>query len=316
MIEEKRQLEALTFHISQRKKDTPRFESNLGKHLFTHFPDFLYTLPDDEDGSKNSIKIEKKTINKKTQTTIYYKDKILFGKISSAKYGSITKLVDVKNKESVKPSYESTVTEGVEKVFFFYVHFNVSNDKGMILLERNGIYGIKKVFTTVFKQYFREYFPDYIIKTATFIDNDINKKIIKDGVAKSITLKTNKISKDITDKLSITEESKDYVYELVIKKKNGFFPSNARGVIKKLFDKKDKNYIISEPLESIGFGEESDIIVGFEYNNKKKNINFNESISRVRSVYDIYVEVDKYGESELSSITEIANEKLQLINPM
>ncbi|WP_158838236.1 hypothetical protein [Polaribacter sp. L3A8] len=316
MREEKRQLEALIFHISKRKKETPRFDLDLGKHIFNHFPDFLYTLPTEDDGLKNSIKIEKKEISNQIETTIHYNDRILLGKISSTKYGSIIKLVNAKNKEDNKPSYESTINEGVEKVFFFFIYFNETNDKGMIFLERNGVYGINSVFTDVLKLYFREYFPNYIMKTSRYIDQDINAKIINDGAAKSITLKTNKVSKDITDKLNLTEESEEYVYELVIRKKNGFFPSNTRGVIKKLFDKKDKNYIISEPLESIGFNDKSDVTIGFSYNNKSKNINFNESIGGVRSVYDIFVKVDKYGESDLDSISELAYEKLQQINPL
>jgi hypothetical protein len=316
-IAEKRQLEALTFHIKKRKKETPNFDINLIKDLFKKFPDFLISLPSEEGVlGKNSVKIEKKTIEKEVKTSINISDGLLLGKISSTKYGIIIKLRDAKNKEIDEPSYESKPTEGVEKVFFFLIYHHESKEKGMILLERNGIYGINSVFITLLKSYFNEHFPDYIFKASTFIDRDIVKRIVKDGMAKSITLKSNRISRDNSDKLNIPEGSDDYTLELIIRKKNGYFSTGPRTVIKKLFDEKDKNYVISETLESIGFDSRSEVIVNFEYDDKSKKINLEESLRAPRSVYDIHVKVDKYGDSDFEAISKEAKIKFNLINPM
>lgn len=313
---EKRQLEAIVFHIEKRKKETPRFDIELNKELFIKFPDFLLSIPS-EDGElgKNSVKIENRVIEKQPQISLTLSEDLLLGKISSTKYGKIIKLVDAKRKEDNNPSYESKPTEGVEKVFFFLIHFDESQEKGMILLERNGIYGIKSVFVTLLKKYFSEFHPDYKFKATSFLDKDIVKRIVTNGDAKSITLKTNKISRDNSDKLNITEGSEEYVFELTIKKKRGFFNSGTRGIVKKLFDEKDKNYVISKSLETIGFNENSDVTVNFEYESKPKRINLDESLRKPRSVYDIFVSVDKYGDSDFEMISKEAKLKLELINP-
>lgn len=317
MSEEKRQLEALFFEIKEREKETPRFEQNLKKHLFENFPNFLLNLPNDEYG-KNSTKMERRTIDGQPQTSIGLEGDFFFGKISTTKFGKKDKIVDTDDKENDDPIFETNGTsQGIEKVFFFFMGFDKSQQRGLILLEKKGVNGIVGVFRKTLKQYFNNYFSDYKIEVKTYYDKEAIKELVENGVARSLTLKTNKISNDTADNLRLTETTDDYEYTLTIKKKGNrsFFGSNTREIIRRLYDDKNKSYIISETLKDAGFDETSDVSVNFEYDNLNKNVSLEEFKKIPRSIYNIYVNVDEYGNSDFQEMREITINKFDQINP-
>ncbi len=314
MNEINRKLEAVTFNFKT-KEGKSETKINLLENLFKDFPNFIDLLPNDES-NKRSVKIEKiKNDNiiissfKKHST-----DRILTGKISSTNYGKIIKIIDPQDKDS-EPVYQSKPEHGVEKVFFFLIHISENNNNGFVLLERNGVYGIRTVFCSILKSFITDSYPENKIGFNDYIDRDILKRFISNGVTKSVTLKTDKIPKELSDKLHFLEEEyKDYTISLTIKKKRGFFSSNAKKIIEKLYDTQDKSYLITEDLKVLGFGENSEISSKIEYEGKEKNINFNESF-KLKSIYDIKVKLDSFGESVLSEITEKAINLFKEINP-
>lgn len=314
MNEYNRKLEAISFNFKTKNGDS---ETNIDlfESIFVHFPNFIDLLPNDES-IKRSVKIEKKKNGTDISSSFkkHSQQRLLTGKISSTNYGIIVKIIDPQDKDS-EPVYQSKPEHGVEKVFFFLIHISENNNKGIILLERNGIYGIKTVFCPILKSFIRESFPENKIVFNDFIDKDILKRVVDKGATRSITIKTDKIPKELSDKLHFLEEEyKDYVISFMIKKKRGYFGSNTKKVLKKLFSSRDKSHVLTEELKVAGFGDNSEISSIINYDGRDKNINFNESFS-FKSIYDISVSLDSFGESELDEISEKAINLFQEINP-
>lgn len=304
MSEHNRKLEAITFNF-KKKDGKSETEINLFDELFTKFPNFIDLLPNDES-SKKSVKIEKKKVDGKVTSSLkgHKSNRLITGKISSTNYGKIIKIVNPNDKEA-EPVFESKPEHGVEKVFFFFIYVAEDNHKGFILLERNGLYGIKSVFCSVLKRFIKDEYPENRIVFNDFIDKEILKRYISNGATKSVTLKTDKIPKELSDKLHfIEEEYKDYTITLTIKKKRGgHFGSSTKKVIDKLYSERDKSYLLTDNLKVLGFGESSEITTRINLNGKEKNINFNESFN-LKSIYDINVKLDIFGESDLEEITQ------------
>lgn len=314
MNENNRKLEAITFNFKT-KDGKSETKIDLFENLFSLLPNFIDLLPNDES-NKRSVKIEKKKIDKKTISSFnkHSKDRFITGKISSTNYGKIIKIIDPQDKDS-EPVFQSKPEHGVEKVFFFFIYIAKENHKGFILLERNGVYGIRTVFCSVLKSFIKDTYPENKIAFNEFIDKEILKRVVSTGDTKSVTLKTDKIPKELSDKLHFLEEEyKDYTISLTIQKKRGFFGSSTKKVIEKLYSTKDKSQLITENMKVIGFGESSEISTKVNFNGKEKNINFNESFN-LKSIYDIEVSLDSYGESDLNEITEKAINLFKEINP-
>lgn len=314
MSENNRKLEAVTFNFKT-KDGKSETKIDLFENLFSLLPNFIDLLPNDEP-NKRSVKIEKKKIEKKTISSFkkHSKERFITGKISSTNYGKIIKIIDPKDKDS-EPVFQSKPEHGVEKVFFFFIYIAKENHKGFILLERNGVYGIKTVFCSVLKSFIKDTYPENKIVFNEFIDKEILKRVVSRGDTKSVTLKTDKIPKELSDKLHFLEEEyRDYTISLTIRKKRGFFGSSTKKVIEKLYSTKDKSQLITENMKVIGFGESSEISTKVNFNGKEKNINFNESFN-LKSIYDIKVNLDSYGESDLNEITEKAINLFKEINP-
>ncbi|WP_248724507.1 hypothetical protein [Seonamhaeicola sp. ML3] len=315
MSEINRKLEALTFTFKNKenKADT---SINLLDELFTKFPNFIDLLPNDES-NKRSVKIEKKKDSDgETVSTFkkYESGRFICGKISSTNYGKIIKIINPNDKDA-EPVYKSKPEHGVEKVFFFFIHIPKDNHKGFILLERSGVFGIRTVFCSVLKSFMKETYPENKISFNEFIDKDIAKRFVTNGTTKSVTLTTDKIPKELSDKLNFLEEEyKDYSISLTIKKKRGYFGSSTKKVLDKLYSSKDKSYLLTEKLKVVGFGENSEITTRVKLNGKEKNIDFNESF-KLKSIYDINVELDEFGESKIDEITNSAITLFKDINP-
>lgn len=314
MNEENRKLEAITFAL---KKKDGKSETGikLFEEIFTKLPNFIDLLPNDES-SKKSVKIEKKKNKGKITSSLkkHKTNRFITGKISSTNYGKIIKIINPNDKEA-DPVYQSKPEHGVEKVFFFFIYIAEQNNKGFILLERNGLYGIKSVFCSVLKSFIRDSYPENRIVFNDFIDKEILKRYLTKGATKSITLKTDKIPKELSDRLHFLEEEyKDYTITLTIKKKRGNFGSSTKKVLDKLYSEKDKSYLLTENLKVIGFGENTEITTKVNLNGKEKNINFNDSFN-LKSIYDIVVKLDVYGESDLEEITQTTINLFNEINP-
>lgn len=314
MNENNRKLEALTFNFKT-KDGKSEIGENLFESIFNQFSDYIDLLPNDES-NKRSVKIEKKKLNGNTSSSFkrHNNNRFITGKISSTNYGKIIKIVNPQDKDA-EPVYQSKPEHGVEKVFFFFISISENNNKGFILLERNGVYGIRTVFCSVMKSFIRETYPENKIVFNEYIDKEILKRVISNGGTKSLTLKTDKVPKELSDKLHFLEEEyKDYTISLTIKKKRGFFGSNTKKVLEKLYSTKDKSHLITENMKVVGFGENSEISTKVSYNGKERNINFDDSFN-LKSIYDIKVELDSFGESDLSEITEKAINLFNEIKP-
>lgn len=315
MNEENRKLEAVTFNFKQ-KNENSETSFDLFNEIGTEFANFVDLLPNDEP-NKRSVKIEKKKEDDNSIISsfkILKKERLVYGKISSTNYGKIINIIDPQDKDA-EPVYQSKPEHGLEKVFFFLIHISQENNKGFFLLERNGVYGIRTVFCSIFKRFIKDTYPENKVFFNNFIDKEILNRYINKGTTKSITLKTDRIPKELSDRLNFLEEEyKDYTISFTIKKKRGFFGSSTNKVINELYNSGNKSYLITENLKVAGFGENSEISTKVSLNGKEKNINFNDSFN-LKSIYDIYVETDEFGESELNSISNQAISLFKEINP-
>jgi hypothetical protein len=74
--------------------------------------------------------------------------------------------------ETEKIAYERKITEANMLPFYFLVDLPEETDEGIILLQRLGMFGIRKMLYHVLSQKFAEKFEDFRLDLHTLVDAD------------------------------------------------------------------------------------------------------------------------------------------------
>lgn len=201
------------------------------------------------------------------------------------------------------------------KPFFFLLCIPEIKKDGIIILERDGQFGIKSIFTHVFKKYFDQNFEEYTISYTNFVDDQVINNYINNGVYNTITVTRDSLPEDIAVRYGLEKfESEDFSIELRIKAKGKrTIAGDARKRIQEMFESNPRGFFSSEEFEKIGFDENSKIKVNSTYKNSRRTIDLSDTM-KFRPYYDIMVNINNSGHSDFDSIESEAIKLLDDFN--
>lgn len=310
-----RKLEVLRFSIVNKEDKCVKLNMSkidkidLLEYIYTSFVPFIEKLPLDER-SKRIVQL-----GKKSDSSIYFHKKTDFRSISgileTGIYGKEENVIDIDKKDDI-PVFKIKKNHAVQKPFYFLICVPEIKEDGLIILERDGHYGIKTVFTLLFSRFIQQNFEGFEINFTNFIDDEIIKNYINDGEYKQIQLTRNSLPEDVADRYGLEKfETDDFVVELTIRSKGKRkIKGNARKQIIELFEDKPNGFFSSEVFAKMGFDESAIIKVKSTYLNSTRTIDLSDTM-RFKPYYNIFVELN---EAEQSDFTSIESEAIKLIN--
>lgn len=313
---EERKIEIHEFYVSPIKDDKRKENlSNInGKDLFEitqkHFAQYVDNLP--SDISQKRVTRMAKEGNPPETIIVYEKgNRIISGKILTGLYGKEEDVVDSSSatKDTV---YTITKTQAIQKPFFFMIIIPNKMNKGFLLLERDGVMGIKIAFTRIYRRFFNSYFVDYKMIFGKFIDIGIVERFLKFGEYNNITLTRNILPADVADRYELGKfETDDFGIELKIKPKgNKKFLGNTRKKVLRMLEEGTSGFFTYEGFEDIGFGKGANIKVESKYNNSTRVIDLSDTM-RFKPYYVVAVSLDSKGHSDFRSIKKKAIELIE-----
>lgn len=301
---EERKLEVLKFNISTKedRKTKVNMSSIDGVDLldtfFKHFIQFIESLEPNER-TKRVVKLGDSFNKPKGIRTVS-------GILETGKYGKEEKVVDV-TKKDIEAVFKIHKNHSVQKPFFFLVCIPRIKDEGLIILEREGQFGIKSLFTFLFHTFVEANFPLHIVQYSNFVDDEVVKNFIQNGAYNSISLTRTSLPQDIADRYGLEMfENNDYVIELSIKAKGKkHITGDSRKRIREVFESNPDGFFSSESFTQLGFDENAVVKVNATYRNSKRTIDLSQTM-RFRPYYDINVDLNETGHSSFDSIEQEA----------
>lgn len=297
---EERKLEVLKFSISTKEDRNIKLNMSsidgvdLLDTFFRHFIQFIESIEPD-DRTKRVVKLGD-SFNKPEGF------RSVSGIIETGKYGKEEKVVDV-TKKDIEAVFKIHKNHSVQKPFFFLVCIPRIKNEGLIILEREGQFGIKALFTFLFHSFVEQNFPFHIVKYSNFVDDEVVKNYIQKGAYNCISLTRTSLPQDIADRYGLEIfENDDYIIELSIRAKGKkHITGKAQKRIKEIFESNPDGFFSTESFTQIGFDENATVKVNATYKNSKRTIDLSQTM-RFRPYYDIFVELNETGHSSFDSI--------------
>ena len=322
---EKRNLEIHNFHLHPHgEKGTAVDLKNLnGTDLYEllklKFVNFINVLPKDKF-AKRIIRFNKEIIEGdeereiKTQFRIRKKLRIVSGKIVTGKYGKTENVVDVDTKDE-EPVFTIEDNHAVQKPFYFMICLPENKKDGFLILERDGQFGIKEVFTTTFRKFINANLKKYTIQFSQFVDDEIVKNIVTKGELNSIMLTRHSLPGDIAEKYGLGKfETDDFLIELKIRAKGkNKIVGDAKKKVIQMFDDNPQGFFSFEGFEDIGFANSCTMKVNSTYNNSTRTVDLQDTL-KFRPYYEIHIDIDDKGHSAFDSIDSKALDLLEELN--
>lgn len=315
---EKRNLEVIKFHLSPKgDKKEKIIMSKIGDEdllniVFNEFIPFIDNYPTDER-NKRVVKLFKEddgnTFFKKKENT-----RTITGIIETGKYGKEENVVDI-NKTDNKPIFKIYKNHSVQKPFFFLICISNLKKDGILILERDGVLGIKQVFTRLLQDFVKSKFEDYVLRFTNFIDDQVVKNYINKGEFNFIKLTRNSLPIDVAEKYGLNKfETDNFVLELTIKTKGKrAILGNSRRRIQEMFEDSASGFFVSQELQSIGFDNKSIVKVNSTYNNSSRTIDLSDTM-KFKPYYEVKIDINTTGHSEFNSIEKEALNLLEDFN--
>lgn len=141
------------------------------------------------------------------------------GKINSGAYGIESEITDIETDEVV---YKKKEKDADIKPFYFFIAIPKKNDKyevekGIIVFQNIGVYGIKTITMNYLKRYLREYF-DTSIYSGNICPEIFVERLLKDNRINKLIVIKNNISKDASDNIGIGYGKQEVSYSQLIMK--------------------------------------------------------------------------------------------------
>jgi hypothetical protein len=315
---EERKLEVLRFSIAKRENRKAKLLMSsidgvdLIDNVFENFVRFIDNLPPD-DKNKRVVQLGKK----QDKSTYFHKKsdiRSISGILQTGKYGKEENVVD-KDRKDDTPVFRIHKNHAVPKPFFFLICISDKKKDGLVILEREGGYGIKSIFIRLFKMFIDQNFKDLAVSFTNFIDDEIVKKYISDGAYNSIKLTRDSLPEDVAERYGLEKfQTNDFVVELTIKAKGKRrIMGNARKRIQDMFEENPDGFFASEEFGKLGFDNSATVKVNSTYRDSRRTIDLSDTM-KFRPYYDILVELNDAGHSQFESIEYEAIKLLEDFN--
>ena len=227
----------------------------------------------------------------------------LCGIIETGEYGSESKLRDV---DTQKVVYKKKIKEAAMLPFYFLFDLPEGSEDGILVLQRTGMFGIRKILAAVMDFWFDAKFPDYGLRLRPLAEpGDLEK--YKEGQVETVRFIGYDIPGDIADALNTANKKFDGHVELVITARRGSF-LNVKDRIRRFFNKEvELNKFIA--LKETKF-KYQDVKLKTKVGRSRRTVSLG-ALKLLRSYYDITddVTVDgATGHPAFDSIDELARD--------
>ncbi len=228
-------LEAYTFKITESinptkvsatLKDLDNFFQ--GADFWTFFTEYVNHLDllERNDNQKKVIKLKEDSIT-------YQSDKrIISGIFESGAYGFESDIRDSKTNES---KYKKQIDDAEILPFYFLVYIPKGLDIGIILLQRFGVNGIHRIFTSTFYDFFRSKYSALHIYYETFLSKELLDALLNKGQIKEMILRRYDLPTDKADKYNLKGMKNELLsmeYKLKSKKSTFFSKDQLKTFVK------------------------------------------------------------------------------------
>jgi hypothetical protein len=296
-------LELYTFRIREKRSDDfLNLDSFFGESdFFAFFQEYISTLDQEllvNESQKKSLQFVSDNIS------IAFENRTISGVVESGDYGVESRIVD---RTSKKENYRKMVDDLDIKPFYFLILAPKRHNKGLLVLQRLGGFGINALFTYHFEKYFKMKYEGLLVEFNPFVSKELAKAFIENGAIKEISLKRYSLPSDLIDKLGLTNHREDVLsIELrITAKQKRFLPFNGR-VDKFIKNPNARLFEIGE-LEKLGFDGTHKSSIKVKVGTNTRTVDLSET-GQIRPYYDINNEVEKElsGHPKFASIDKIA----------
>lgn len=145
--------------------------------------------------------------------------KYFMGKINSGAYGVESEITDIETNEVV---HKKKGNEADIKQFYFFIAIPKENEKyevekGIIIFQNIGVYGVKTITMDYLKKYLCKYF-DTSIYSGNICPEVFVERLIKDNTINKLIVVKNNISEDVSDNIGIGYGKQEVSYSKLIMK--------------------------------------------------------------------------------------------------
>jgi hypothetical protein len=269
--------------------------------FFKFFQDYISSFDhhlEINDVQKRSLILDSERLKYSSQS------RMISGIIESGDYGYESTLYDIKSGEE---QYKRKVDDTEIKPFYFLLYLPVKDNKGFLILQRFGIYGIHSIFSKHLTDYFKQKFSELQLDFNPFVSAQLAKLFLEKGNIKEFVLTRYNLPTDVIDRLGMYGHEEDIMsIELTIKaRKNKFLPLNNR--VERFIKNPNVSIFDLKEFESLGFDGEHKSKMVVSLGRNKRTVDLSDT-ANIRPYYDIDNEVqkDSSGHPVFESIDSIA----------
>jgi hypothetical protein len=272
-----------------------------GADLFRVFRDILTDLQ--ERTSKND---KEESLLQMAEFSVDEERRLLSGRLAAGDFGYEADLVDV---QSNRLAYHRQTTDAELRPFFFLVYLPNSKDEGVLILEKQGVYGVVGNFGRAIKERFEAGREDFLLEFNHLVPEGTIQRLVEDNPIKELHFYKFNLPPDQFDLYADSDhEEEEITAKLILKSPRGGTFS-LRGLTRNVFERG-------------GLGGVVELTEGrFEYDKAKMEVKVGDSkkmvdvsdMGRMRATYDITEEVERGddGHPTLESIQERAEDLLE-----
>ena len=272
--------------------------------IFQELSTYLAKISSDYDHNsdiKKLMKIDNLIINPDD-------NRCLSGIIKTGEYGYESELIKVPEKLL---SHKRITDEAEMLPFYFLISLPKGRDEGIVILERFGQKGVRRIFRDSFNKYFSRMYPNYRIEMNPLVTKKLVDYYMNHGGLKKIRFIRFGMGKNIEDAYDRKDhEEKEGYMELIAHAERGlgkYLPLKGR-VNEFLSGKRELKRLIE--LQEYNF-EYDNIKLELEVNKKSRTIDLSD-LYKIRAYYDITdrVRMSENGHPLFDSIDQNAHNLL------
>jgi len=229
---------------------------------------------------------------------------MISGIIESGDYGYESVIYDI---HSGSEQYKREVDDTEIKPFYFLLYLPQNDNKGFVILQRFGIYGIHSIFKHHLTEFFRTRYSDLQLEFNPFVSAQLARTFLEQGNIKEFVLTRYNLPSDVVESLGMIGHEEDIMsIELTIKaRRNRSLPLNNR--VNRFMNNNNARIFDIRELDALGFNGDHKSKIKVNLGRNKRTIDLSET-GNIRPYYDINNEVDKdvSGHPTFDSIDSIA----------
>lgn len=221
--------------------------------------------------------------------------RILTGTIESGQYGNESKIKDA---DTQKVVHTKTVKQADMWPFYFLISLPEKKDEGIVILQRMGQFGIRKLVGKELKGLFEKKYPTFTPMINPLMPEEVVKKTLEKGIVTKVRFVRFGVHKDIADAYDKHDHTEEIgSMQLVVSARRG----KSLPLLGRVKDVLSKKRQLQNMIELPDFPYET-VKVETNVNGRKRTVDLG-NLQKVRAYYDVDHDV-KRGPNRLFLYTQ------------